>query len=39
MSQVQYVTSQTEFYDLLTSDKQEVEAVSFVNDETVEVRW
>ena len=39
MSQVQYVTSPTEFYDLLTSDKQEVEAVTFVNDETVEVRW
>ena len=39
MSQVQYVTSPTEFYDMLTSDKQEVEAVSFVNDETVELRW
>ena len=39
MTQVQYVTSPSEFYDLLTSDKQNVEAVSFVNDETVEVRW
>ena len=39
MTQVEYVTSPAVFYDLLTSVKIEVQSVSFVSNEMVEVRW
>ena len=39
MTQVEYVTSPAVFYDLLTSSKIEVQSVSFVSNEMVEVRW
>jgi len=39
MAQVEYVTNPALYFDMLTSDKQEVTDVKFVTDEMVEMRW
>lgn len=39
MAQVEYVTDASVYFDMLTSDRQEVTAVSFVTEEMVEMRW
>ena len=39
MTQVEYISEPSTFYDFLTSDNQQVEHVSFVNEQMVELRW
>jgi hypothetical protein len=39
MAQLEYVTDPCVYFDMLTSDRQEVTDVKFVTDEMVEMRW
>ncbi|CAG2185008.1 unnamed protein product [Mytilus edulis] len=39
LPQVDYVSDPSIFFDMLTSDQQEVTGVNFVTDEMVEMRW
>lgn len=39
MAQVEYVTDPSVYFDMLTSDRQEVTSVNFVTGEMVEMRW
>ena len=39
LPQVDYISDPTIYFDMLTSDQQEVMGVNFVNDEIVEMRW
>ena len=39
MSQVEYVTDPEQYFDMLTSDQQDVTGVNYVSEEMVEMRW
>jgi len=39
LPQIEYVSDPSVYFDLLTSDQQEVSGVNFVTDEVVEMRW
>lgn len=39
MTQTSYISDPTEFFDMMTSDQQEVKNVRFVNDESVQLDW
>ncbi|OOY33750.1 hypothetical protein BOV88_13605 [Solemya velum gill symbiont] len=39
MTQVTYVTEPSVYFDMLTSDEQEIQGVQFVGEEMVEIRW
>lgn len=39
LPQVEYISDPSVYFDMLTSDQQEVTGVNFVSDEVVEMRW
>jgi hypothetical protein len=39
LPQIEYVSDPSVYFDLLTSDQQEVAGVNFVTDEVIEMRW